>query len=125
MAECMRIGKPVIATGWSGNLDFMNVENSLLVDYTLVPVKSGEYPHGEGQVWAEPDVMHAAMLMRQVVDQPASVAERVARARRDIELGMSPQRSGALLAAYLQAPTPLAVPALSPDSRGLSGVETP
>ena len=103
MAECMRIGKPVIATGWSGNLDFMNEDNSLLVNFKLVAVKSGEYPNGEGQEWAEPNIMHAATLMRLVVDQPAAVAEKVARARRDIEFGMSPQRSGALLASYLQA----------------------
>lgn len=124
MAECMRLGKPVIATGWSGNMDFMNAGNSLLVDYTLVPVKAGEYPHAEGQVWAEPDVQHAATLMQQVVDNPAGVADRVARAQREIEHGMSLQRSGALLAAYLDGTTPLAAPA-SPEARGLSGAGTP
>lgn len=124
MAECMRLGKPVIATGWSGNMEFMNAGNSLLVDYTLVPVKAGEYPYAEGQVWAEPDVQHAATLMLHVVDHRAEVAERVARARRDIEDGMSPQRSGALLAAYLDGITPLAEPA-SPEARGLSGAGTP
>lgn len=124
MAECMRLGKPVIATAWSGNMDYMNADNSLLVDYTLVPVKAGEYPHAEGQVWAEPDAMHAATLMQQVVDHPASVANRVARARQEIEHGMSPPRSGALLAAYLEAPPPLAVPA-SPEPHGLSGAGTP
>ncbi|MEN5274433.1 glycosyltransferase [Stenotrophomonas lactitubi] len=123
MAECMRLGKPVIATGWSGNMDFMNAGNSLLVDYTLVPVKTGEYPHAEGQVWAEPDVRHATTLMQQVVDHPADVADRVERARREIEHGMSLQRSGALLAAYLESPPPLAVPA-SPEARGLSGAGT-
>lgn len=124
MAECMRLGKPVIATGWSGNMDFMNADNSLLVDYELVPVKAGEYPHAEGQVWAEPDVQHAASLMQHVVDHRAGVADKVARARRDIEEGMSPQRSGALLAAYLEGITPLAAP-VSPEARGLSGAGTP
>jgi len=124
MAECMRLGKPVIATAWSGNMEFMNAGNSLLVDYTLVPVQAGEYPHAEGQLWAEPDPLHAATLMRQVVDHPADVAERIARARQEIEHGMSLQRSGALLAAYLEGTTPLAVP-VSPESRGLSGAGTP
>ena len=38
MAEAMLLGKPVIATRYSGNLDFMDDANSLLVDYQLVPV---------------------------------------------------------------------------------------
>ncbi len=66
MAECMYLGKPVIATGYSGNLDFMDNDNSLLVDYTMVPVRDGEYPHWQGQQWADADVDHAARLMRQV-----------------------------------------------------------
>ena len=36
MAEAMLLGKPVIATRYSGNLDFMDDQNSLLVDYKLV-----------------------------------------------------------------------------------------
>ncbi|WP_312318595.1 glycosyltransferase [Stenotrophomonas sp.] len=122
MAECMRLGKPVIATGWSGNLDFMNESNSLLVNYTLVPVQPGQYPHAEGQVWAEPDPAHAAELMLRVVDRPESMVDRIARARGDIEQGMSLQRSGALLASYLDGNTPLAASVHS-HGRGLSGAE--
>lgn len=68
MAECMYLGKPVIATGYSGNLDFMDRDNSLLVDCRMVPVHEGEYPHWQGQQWADADVAHAARLMRQVFD---------------------------------------------------------
>lgn len=68
MAECMYLGKPVIATGYSGNLDFMDRDNSLLVDYKLVPLRDGEYPYWQGQQWAEADVDEAAHLMRQVFD---------------------------------------------------------
>jgi glycosyltransferase involved in cell wall biosynthesis len=70
MAEAMAMGKPVIATNYSGNTDFMNSENSLLVNYSLVPVGKGEYVHWEGQVWAEPDIEQAAWYMRKVVDDP-------------------------------------------------------
>lgn len=63
MAEAMCLGKPVIATGYSGNLDFMNQEKSCLVRYKLVPVMEGQYPHARGQVWAEPDIDHAAEYM--------------------------------------------------------------
>jgi len=68
MAECMYLGKPVIATGYSGNLDFMDRDNSLLVDFKMIPLREGDYPHWEGQHWANPDVAHAARLMRQVFD---------------------------------------------------------
>lgn len=54
------MGKPVIATGYSGNMDFMTTANSCLVNYAMVPVQPGEYPHAEGQRWADPDRAHAA-----------------------------------------------------------------
>lgn len=68
MAECMYLGKPVIATGYSGNLDFMDRDNSLLVDYKMIPLREGDYPYWQGQHWADPDVAHAAQLMRRVFD---------------------------------------------------------
>ncbi|MGH8112141.1 MAG: hypothetical protein ACREPL_09450 [Rhodanobacteraceae bacterium] len=68
MAECMYLGKPVIATGYSGNLDFMDRGNSLLVDYEMVPLREGDYPYWQGQHWADPSVAHAARLMRQAFD---------------------------------------------------------
>ena len=45
MAEAMGLGKPVIATGYSGNLDFMTAENSYLVDYTMGAVPAGSDPY--------------------------------------------------------------------------------
>lgn len=70
MAECMRLGKPVVATAWSGNLEFMTAANSCLVDYSLVEVEPGDYLHHAGQHWAEPDVEQAARYMRRLVDDP-------------------------------------------------------
>ena len=67
LAEAMYLGKPVIATGYSGNLDFTNAQNACLVDYMLVPVKDEEYPFGTGQKWAEPDVEHAVWFMRRLI----------------------------------------------------------
>ena len=74
LAEAMYFGKPVIATGYSGNLDFMNEANSCLVDCTLVPVGAEEYPHGAGQRWAEPDVEQAAWYLRRLVSDSAYAA---------------------------------------------------
>ena len=67
LAEAMYLGKPTIATGYSGNTEFMNSTNSMLVPYTLVPIPSGAYPNGENQMWAEPDIVVAAENMQKMV----------------------------------------------------------
>lgn len=74
MAEAMYLGKPVIATAYSGNMEFMNHDNSCLVPYELIPVNPEAYPNAEGQVWADPDVEAAALEMRKVFEQPAFAA---------------------------------------------------
>jgi len=68
LAQSMLLGKPVIATGYSGNTDFTLEDNSCLVKYDLVEVGKDEYPFAKGQLWADPDVNHAAWYMRQLVD---------------------------------------------------------
>lgn len=75
MAESMFLGKPVIATAYSGNMAFMNAANALLVPYQLVPVPEGDYPFASGQHWAEPDVQVAASYMRMVANDPAQAAQ--------------------------------------------------
>jgi glycosyltransferase involved in cell wall biosynthesis len=59
MAEAMALGTPVIATGWSGNLDFMDEASALLTPYALIPVND---PQGfyQGQHWADADIAFAA-----------------------------------------------------------------
>ena len=64
IAEPLQLGLHVIATGYSGNADFCRAPYADPVRYRLVKVKKGQYPYGEGQVWAEADVEHAAELMR-------------------------------------------------------------
>ena len=56
IAEAMFLGKPVVATNYSGNTDFTHHDNCCLVDYQLIPVEEGHYVFPEGQVWADPDV---------------------------------------------------------------------
>jgi glycosyltransferase involved in cell wall biosynthesis len=62
MLEAMARGIPVVATGWSGNLEFMSATDSCLVPYRLVPVadRSGVY---DGSVWADPDIASAASAL--------------------------------------------------------------
>ncbi len=76
----MAQGKPVIATAYSGNLEFMSSDNSFLVDYRLVPVREGEYPDFRDQVWAEADVEHAASCMQSVFNDVAAAQTKGLRA---------------------------------------------
>jgi glycosyltransferase involved in cell wall biosynthesis len=71
MAEAMCMGKPVVATAYSGNMEFMTSANSCLVDYRMVSVRRGEYPYADGQQWADPDPRHAAEHMRSLYEDRA------------------------------------------------------
>ncbi|MEO6323531.1 MAG: glycosyltransferase family 4 protein [Thermoanaerobaculia bacterium] len=94
LAEAMALGKPVVATGWSGNMDFMNAENSCPVNYELVPLERSYGNYAAGSRWAEPDVAHAASLMRRVVEE-AEFRKRVgALAAETIHSRFSPEAAG-------------------------------
>jgi glycosyltransferase involved in cell wall biosynthesis len=67
LTEAMYLGKPVIATGWSGNVDFMNNMNSCMVDYKLIQVGNDYGPYKAYQVWSDPDIEHASFFMRKLV----------------------------------------------------------
>lgn len=64
LAEAMRFGRCVIATGWSGNMDFMDDRSAVLVPYALVPVSDGGPYSGWGGRWAEPDLDFAAQAIK-------------------------------------------------------------
>jgi glycosyltransferase involved in cell wall biosynthesis len=101
LAEAMALGKPVIATAYSANMDFMNVGNSLLVRYDLVRLEHDFPPYPKGSAWADPDLEHAAELMRLVYDDPARARELGQRARHDVMGYLSPQAVGARIAQRL------------------------
>ncbi|THD58915.1 glycosyltransferase family 4 protein [Phenylobacterium sp.] len=103
MAEAMALGKPAIATGYSGNLDFMVRGTGLLVDYDLVPVAPGAYPHGEGQVWADASAEHAARLIEQLLDDPAEARAMGARGKAFIAEHYSVRAAGERALARLKA----------------------
>ncbi len=65
--EAMLHGLHVVATGWSGNMDFMRGERCHPVPYSLVPVRDpqGTYKVA-GTVWAEPDITAAAAILRRL-----------------------------------------------------------
>lgn len=83
LGEAMALGRLALGTAWSGNLDFMAEDNSVLVPCRRVPVRRGEYPHTRGQSWAEPDVSAATERLLPLLDDPeraAGIAERGRRA---------------------------------------------
>ncbi|WP_395646259.1 glycosyltransferase family 4 protein [Terricaulis sp.] len=94
LAEAMALGVPALGTGYSGNLDFMNAENSWLVDYDLVPVGKNEYPHGAGQHWADPKLATAVAMMEQIWLDHATARKKADKARRDLACHFSPRAIG-------------------------------
>lgn len=64
--EAMLMGKPVVATGWGGNMEFMTPETNYLIDYEMRPVSGIEpiYWDYKGSNWAEPNHEHLSQIMR-------------------------------------------------------------
>jgi len=71
LGEAMALGRLAMGTDWSGNTDFLNASNGLAVRSDLVALKDGDYPHWQGQSWAEPDVDHAYALLAPILKNPA------------------------------------------------------
>lgn len=101
MAEAMLMGKPVIATNFSGNVDFMDDSNSLLVPYKLVKLGKPIPPYDADLEWAEPSIEHAAQLMRRVYDNQAWAREVGARGKASAEANLSLDAAGRRIAARL------------------------
>ncbi|MEA2191694.1 MAG: hypothetical protein QOI73_1815, partial [Solirubrobacteraceae bacterium] len=103
LAEAMFLGKPVVATAYSGNLDYMTPRNSYLVDCALTPVGPGAEPYPPDAEWADPDLDHAAALMREVHDDRDEARRRAQIGRADIRRTHSLQAAGAAMAQRLEA----------------------
>lgn len=101
MAEAMSHAKPVIATGYSGNLEFMDEDNSYLVPYRLVPIPDDWWAYAPGAEWAEPDVAAAVELMRRVYEDQDDARARGTRARGDILRRLSVERTAEFIAGRL------------------------
>lgn len=96
LGEAMALGKPVIGTAYGGTRDFMTAANSYLVDYAMTTVgPEGENYPASGR-WAEPDLDHAAALMRQVWTDRDEARRRGERARVDIGERFSTEAVGAI-----------------------------
>lgn len=70
MAEAMALGRPVIATNWSANVEFMPADAACMVDYDLIPVNNAYQWGQDNQRWADAHVDHAAQYLRRLADDP-------------------------------------------------------
>ena len=103
LGEAMVLGKPVIATNFSGNTDFMNPQNSYLVNWSLTRVGEGGDNYPADGHWAEPDLDHAAALMREVWENAEAARERGGRAREEMLRDWSLEAVGEIARDRLEA----------------------
>ncbi|MDR3459435.1 MAG: glycosyltransferase [Verrucomicrobiae bacterium] len=95
LVQAMSLGKPVIGTGYSGNLDYMTPDNSLLVKYKLVAIADTSGPYEQGNVWAEADVDDAAAKMRWAYDHRAEAERMGQRAAVEVRATLNPLKTQA------------------------------
>jgi glycosyltransferase involved in cell wall biosynthesis len=103
LAEAMALGKPVIATAYSGNLDFMTPENSYLCPAPRCQVGPDREPYPAESNWSEPDLEAATGLLRYVFEHQEEAAGRGLRAAEDIRLLHSPTMAGGIIRDRLAA----------------------
>ena len=96
-AEAMSLGKPAILTNWSGNVDYMSPQNSIAIDYQLVPLDRQYGPYPPTQIWAEPDLEQAAAWMKRLV-KDQELASRIGKLGQEtIRREFSPEAVGQLI----------------------------
>lgn len=102
IAECMAAGKVVIATAYGGNTDFCTTGNAYLVSHTTRALQPDDYPHAEGQHWAEPDHDQAVAAVRAALGGGAQPAALAAAARATMADGYSFDAIGRRIAAAIR-----------------------
>src|SRR6185437_8017250 len=119
IAEAMYLGKPVIVTNYSGNTDFTRPDNSMLVDYKLIPVGHNCAPYDPTSLWADPDVDHAAAHLRTIA-QDKDLRLRIAKAGEEfVREALSPETVGKAMRRRLEA---LRDSAVEPRSKSLKAI---
>jgi glycosyltransferase involved in cell wall biosynthesis len=102
LAQAMALAKPVVATAYSGNLEFMRPENSLLVRYRLTAIQDTCGPYEKGCRWAEPDTLHAAQLMRWAYEKQDAAKLLGSQAAKDVHGIMSLTKTAAQIRAQVE-----------------------
>jgi GT2 family glycosyltransferase/glycosyltransferase involved in cell wall biosynthesis len=101
LAESMALGTPVLATNWSGNVDFMNASNSLPVEYTLENLGQSFGPYEAYQYWANPSIDNAAQLMSMLLSSPNRTKEIISNGLHTSNTVLSPRSVGSAMKSRL------------------------
>ncbi len=105
IAEAMQAGKPVVATSYGGNIEFMDDGNSYPVAWAPSKVGLGVEHYPQGATWAEPDLEHAAQMLRAVFEDRDEAARRALRGRRDVSARLAPEVVGRQMLARIASLT--------------------
>jgi len=94
LADAMWLHTAVLASRYSGNLDFMDDESAALIDVAMIAVRNGEGAYPDGFQWADPDIGAAAAWMLRLVDEPRTRTRITERAYRRMQDQPSEARRG-------------------------------
>ena len=100
-AEAMALGRAVIATGYSGNLEYMSADNAVLVPAPLISIGDDGGPYPAESRWADPDLDAAATAMRELAADPARRQALATRAAADLAERFTPEAAGRTMARAL------------------------
>ncbi len=126
--ESMASGRPCIATGWGGQMDFLTSQNSYPVDYTLRQCKASEQqaisPYFSSvftndMEWAECKLEHLSKTMRHAYQNQNEVKQKGQQAYSDM-LAMTWEKSGEALREALTQITTVPKRQLPHDGRASS-----
>jgi glycosyltransferase involved in cell wall biosynthesis len=101
IAESMARGKVALATGWSGNMDFMTRANSIPLAWRMTTLPSDQGPYRRGQRWAEPDPDDAVNALRLVASDHGLRDRLGSQAREDMARQLAPAQVGRRMATRL------------------------
>jgi glycosyltransferase involved in cell wall biosynthesis len=99
LAEFMAMGKAILATNWSGNVDFMNESNSYPVHFKIEQIKRNAGPYRKGNFWAEVDNVNAVSQMKKLLNHEFSCCNAIKEeARKRIKLSLSLSKVSSIIA---------------------------
>jgi glycosyltransferase involved in cell wall biosynthesis len=100
--EALALGTPVVATGSSGPMDFLDDAVAHIVPATRAPVPEGDLAYPANSFWAEPDIDRAAEALRSVWEDPIGAQRRAERGRQRVNERLTPEAVGPLLRAHVE-----------------------
>lgn len=103
IAEAMAYARPVVATAYSANLEFMDDATGYLVPIAEGVVPAGAGPYAAGTTWGEPDIAAASTLLVQLRHNPDEAQAKALAAAEHIRVERSPAKAGKVIQARLDA----------------------